>query len=65
MRSGWKLDTQAASEALNHLKTARRVLLPTHQNVDADSLSSVLALSHALMQHDIEVVALISDEVGS
>lgn len=61
MRSGWKLDTQAASEALNHLKTARRVLLPTHQNVDADSLSSVLALSHALMQHDIEVVALISD----
>jgi len=61
MRSGWKLDTQAANDALNHLKTATRILLPTHQNVDADSLSSVLALSQALRQHDIQAVAMISD----
>ncbi|HWV24167.1 MAG TPA: bifunctional oligoribonuclease/PAP phosphatase NrnA [Thermomicrobiales bacterium] len=61
MRAGWKLDNQAASEALAELRTATRVLLPTHQNVDADSLSSVLALSEALRQHDVETVVLISD----
>lgn len=61
MRSGWKLNAQAANDALNQLKTAKRILLPTHQNVDADSLSSVLALSMALQQYDIEVVAIVSD----
>jgi phosphoesterase RecJ-like protein len=61
MRSGWKLDTQVANEALNQLKTTTRILLPTHQNVDADSLSSVLALTKALHQHDIDAVAIVSD----
>lgn len=61
MRAGWKLDTQIAGEALTQLKTATRVLLPTHQNVDADSLSSVLALSEALRQHDVDTAVIISD----
>lgn len=61
MTSGWKLDTAAASEALAQLKQARRVLLPTHQNVDADSMSSVLALKMALEQNDIEAVVVVTD----
>lgn len=61
MRSGWKLDTQAANDALNELRKATRILLPTHQNVDADSLSSILALTQALHQHDINAVAIVSD----
>src|SRR5699024_8231063 len=51
----------AAKEALSHLKEANRVLLPTHQNVDADSLSSVLALTLALRQHDIDAIPIITD----
>lgn len=61
MTTGWRLDVQAAHEALSRLKTATRVLLPTHQNVDADSLSSVLALTHALHQHGLDAVPMISD----
>lgn len=61
MKKGWKLDTDATKEALSQLKAASRVLLPTHQNVDADSLSSVLALTHALRQHEIEAIPMISD----
>jgi phosphoesterase RecJ-like protein len=61
MTSGWKLDADAAQQALGHLRGAGRILLPTHQNVDADSMSSVLALSLALQQLDITVVPLVSD----
>lgn len=61
MSSGWKLDSAAASEALAHLKQCTRVLLPTHQNVDADSMSSVLALKLALEQNGIEAVVLVTD----
>lgn len=61
MKKGWKLDTDASKEALSQLKAASCVLLPTHQNVDADSLSSVLALTHALRQHEINAVPMISD----
>lgn len=61
MSSGWKLDSAVASEALAYLKRASRVLLPTHQNVDADSMSSVLALKLALEQNDIESVVLVTD----
>ncbi len=61
MTSGWKLDSAAATEALAQLKQARRVLLPTHQNVDADSMSSVLALKMALEQNDIEAVVVVTD----
>lgn len=61
MTSGWRLDAQAAHDALNQLKAATRILMPTHQNVDADSLSSVLALTIALRQHGLDVVPMISD----
>lgn len=61
MAATWKLDSAAAMTALHELARATRVLVPTHQNVDADSLSSVLALSQALRQHDIEAIPLISD----
>lgn len=61
MSSGWKLDSAAAQEALVLLRQARRVLLPTHQNVDADSMSSVLALKMALEQNDIEAFVLVTD----
>lgn len=61
MSAGWKLDSAIASEAFARLKQARRVLLPTHQNVDADSMSSVLALKMALEQNDIEAVVVVTD----
>lgn len=61
MSSGWKLDGAAAAEALALLKTSRHVLLPTHQNVDADSMSSVLALKVALEQNDIKADVLVTD----
>ncbi len=57
----WKLDTEAASEALRLLRTARLVLIPTHQNVDADGLASPLALMHALDQRGVRVQPLVSD----
>ncbi len=57
----WKLAAEDASEALRLLKRARLVLIPTHQNVDADGLASPLAIMHALAQQGIEVVPLISD----
>lgn len=61
MTSGWKLDSAAASEALALLKQSQRVLLPTHQNVDADSMSSVLALKLALEQLEIPADVLVTD----
>jgi bifunctional oligoribonuclease and PAP phosphatase NrnA len=63
MSTGWKLDAQAANEAFAVLKGATSILMPTHQNVDADSLASVLALMHALRQHGIEATPMISDGV--
>ena len=61
--SGWKIDPEVAREALQVLKGARFVLMPTHQNVDADGLSSPLALVHALRQLGINAVPLIGDGV--
>lgn len=61
MTSVWKLDAQAASDALDVLRNSTCVLLPTHQNVDADSLSSVLALQAALNQADIRCEVLVTD----
>ena len=37
------------------------MLLPTHQNVDADGLASALAVQHALAQLGVPAVTLISD----
>jgi phosphoesterase RecJ-like protein len=61
MTSGWKLNSAAATDALALLKTAKRVLLPTHQNVDADSMSSVVALKMALEQDNIAADVLVTD----
>jgi phosphoesterase RecJ-like protein len=61
MTSPWKLDRDAASAALDMLKRSSCVLLPTHQNVDADSLSSVLALKMALEQMNIRAEVLVTD----
>lgn len=61
MTHPWKLDGEAAYAALDLLKQSQLVLMPTHQNVDADSLSSVLALKMALAQFDIRAEVLITD----
>jgi phosphoesterase RecJ-like protein len=59
--SAWSLDAGAAEEALKRFKSARRVLMPTHRNVDADGLASPLAIMHALAQCGVKVVPVISD----
>ncbi len=48
--SGWKLDQVAATDALRLLKQSKVILMPVHQNVDADGLSSPLAIMHSLAQ---------------
>ena len=40
----WKIDAQEAAAARGRLHGARTVLMPTHQNVDADGLSSPIAM---------------------
>jgi bifunctional oligoribonuclease and PAP phosphatase NrnA len=57
----WRLDQEAARQALDCLRGARLVLMPTHQNVDADGLASPIALSLALEQAGIRAVPMISD----
>ncbi|MCO5219538.1 MAG: bifunctional oligoribonuclease/PAP phosphatase NrnA [Thermomicrobiales bacterium] len=59
--TSWKIDPEVASAAFDMLKNASCVLLPTHQNVDADSLSSMLALKMALAQANIRAEVLITD----
>ena len=61
MTSPWKLDSESASAAFDLLRNSTCVLMPTHQNVDADSLSSVLALKKALAQFDIRAEIVIPD----
>jgi phosphoesterase RecJ-like protein len=55
------IDPQVADEALARLRSARRVVVPTHQNVDADGMASPLALMHALKPQGIEIVPVVSD----
>jgi phosphoesterase RecJ-like protein len=59
--SDWRIDPAAADAALELLREAKLVLMPTHQNVDADGLASPLALMHALHQLGVRAVPLISD----
>jgi phosphoesterase RecJ-like protein len=59
----WKLDAAAAADALRLLGKARLVLLPAHQNVDADGLSSPLAVMHALRQQGVRAVPMVTDGV--
>lgn len=59
--SSWKLDHTAAGEALALLRSARCVLMPTHQNVDADGLASAIAMSKALAQLGVTARPMVSD----
>jgi phosphoesterase RecJ-like protein len=61
--SPWRLDSATSSEALRLLSGASLVLMPTHQNVDADGLSSPLAMMHALRQRGVRAVPLVTDGV--
>lgn len=61
MAALWRLDTEDTSAALAMLRAAKHVLLPTHQHVDADSLSSAMAMSRALERFDITSTVLVSD----
>ncbi|MFM9106791.1 MAG: DHH family phosphoesterase [Chloroflexota bacterium] len=57
----WTIDPGAAAAALHTLRGARTVLMPTHQNVDADGLSSPLAMRHALAQVGVDAYPVITD----
>jgi len=57
----WRLEPQDAMDALAKLKEATSVLLPTHQNVDADALASALAVSCTLRRLGIAASVLVSD----
>ncbi|MEJ7901435.1 MAG: bifunctional oligoribonuclease/PAP phosphatase NrnA [Thermomicrobiales bacterium] len=59
----WRLDAAATADALRLLSPASIILMPTHQNVDADGLSSPLAMMHALRQRGIRAVPLVTDKV--
>lgn len=60
--SPWRLDAEAAADAMRLLSSASLIVMPTHQNVDADGLSSPLAMMHALRQRGIRAIPLITDE---
>ncbi|CAA9571701.1 MAG: RecJ [uncultured Thermomicrobiales bacterium] len=60
-RGAWQLDPEDAVLALDRLRDARVVLMPTHQNVDADGLASPLAVRHALAQVGVEAYPVITD----
>jgi bifunctional oligoribonuclease and PAP phosphatase NrnA len=57
----WTIDPAAAASALETLRGAKVVLMPTHQNVDADGLSSPLAMRHALAQVGVDAYPVITD----
>jgi phosphoesterase RecJ-like protein len=59
--AGWQLDRAAAEEALSVLRSASCVCFPTHQNVDADGLSSALAMLTGLQRKGGNGFVLISD----
>lgn len=57
----WSISPDLASATLARLRAAKTVLLPTHQNVDADGLASPLAITLALKQLGVDAFPLISD----
>lgn len=57
----WSLDPVVATAILDRLRQATRVLIPTHQNVDADGLASPLAMVHALEPLGVDAVPMVSD----
>lgn len=61
MSDTWVIDPADAAAALAMLRGAKTVLIPTHQNVDADGLSSPLAMRLALAEYGVEAYPLITD----
>lgn len=59
--AAWSIDDHTAAGALDLLRSATRVLVPTHQNVDADALASAIAVCVALEFHGIEAHPIVSD----
>lgn len=57
----WKVEPEVAKEALKMLRDAKLVLMPTHQNADADALASTLAVSMSLRELGIDARPLVSD----
>ncbi len=57
----WQLDRVTAEDALSTLLSANSVCFPTHQNVDADGVSSALALLEGLRRKGGNGFVLISD----
>lgn len=57
----WKIDPREAAAARARLHGARVVLMPTHQNVDADGLSSPIAMRQALAQVGVDAYPLVTD----
>jgi phosphoesterase RecJ-like protein len=58
---GWQLDRAAAENALATLLSAKTVCLPTHQNIDADGISSALAILEGLRRKGGNGFVVISD----
>ena len=57
----WTIDPTDAQAALGQLRGARRVLMPTHQNVDPDGLASPMAMMHGLAQFGVEAIPVVTD----
>jgi phosphoesterase RecJ-like protein len=57
----WAIDAGDAAAALQLLRGAKTVLMPTHQNVDADGLSSPLAMRLALAEYGVQAYPVITD----
>lgn len=60
-QSSWSVDPSDAEAALVQLRGAKRVLMPTHQNVDPDGLASPMAMMHGLAQLGVEAVPVVTD----
>ncbi len=61
MSDTWAIDPADAAAALATLRGAKRVLMPMHQNVDADGMSSPLAMRQALATYGVEAIPVVTD----
>ena len=61
MSDSWAIDPADAEAALVLLRGAKSVLMPMHQNVDADGMSSPLAMRLALAEYGVEAYPLVTD----
>jgi phosphoesterase RecJ-like protein len=57
----WAIDPADADAALATLRDATTILMPLHQNVDADGLASPLAMRLALAQYGVDAYPVITD----